>query len=120
MNFDLSVDQRTIKSTAREFLAARYPLAEVRRLALEDERRFTDNQWDEMVELGWPEIAEIGTVEMVVVAEELGYALAPTPLQSTWAAGLLGADIVGGRRGAVVVDGLAADAGAADVLVDWD
>ena len=73
-----------------------------------------------MVELGWPEIAEIGTVEMIVVAEELGYALAPTPLQSTWAAGLLGADIGDGRRGAVVVDGLSADAGTADVLVDWD
>ena len=42
MNFDLSEDQRTIKSTAREFLAARYPLAEVRRLALEEERGFTD------------------------------------------------------------------------------
>jgi len=120
MNFDLSDDQRTIKSTARELLAARFPLAEVRRLAFEDERGFTDAQWREMVELGWPEIAEIGTVEMIVVAEELGYALAPTPLQSTWAAGLLGADVGGGRRGAVVVDGLAADAGAADVLVAWD
>jgi alkylation response protein AidB-like acyl-CoA dehydrogenase len=120
VNFDLTDDQRTIKSTARELLAARYPLAEVRRLALEDERGFTDAQWGEMVELGWPEIAEIGTVEMIVVAEELGYALAPTPLQSAWAAGLLGADISGGGRGAVVVDGLSADAGTADVLVDWD
>ena len=120
MNFDLSEDQRTIKSTARELLAARYPLAEVRRLALEDERGFTDAQWDEMVSLGWPEIAELGTVEMIVVAEELGYALAPTPLQSTWVAGLLGADVSGGRRGAVVIDGIAADAGTADVLVDWD
>jgi alkylation response protein AidB-like acyl-CoA dehydrogenase len=120
MNFDLSEDQRTIKSTAREMLAARYPLEEVRRLALEDERGFTDAQWDEMVELGWPEIADIGTLEMIVVAEELGYALAPTPLQSTWAAGLLGADIGDGRRGAVVIDGLAADAGTADVLVDWE
>jgi alkylation response protein AidB-like acyl-CoA dehydrogenase len=119
MNFDLSDDQRTIKSTAREFLGARYPLAEVRRLALEEERGFTDAPWREMVELGWPEIAELGTVEMIVVAEELGYALAPTPLQSTWAAGLLGAEIGGERRGAVVVDGVAADAGAADVLVDW-
>jgi alkylation response protein AidB-like acyl-CoA dehydrogenase len=119
MNFDLSEDQRTIKSTARELLAARYPLAEVRRLALEDERGFTDAQWDEMVQLGWPEIAEIGTVEMIVVAEELGYALAPTPLQSTWAAGLLGASLDGGR-GAVVIDGQAFDAGTADVLVDWD
>jgi alkylation response protein AidB-like acyl-CoA dehydrogenase len=120
MNFDLSDDQRTIKSTARELLAARYPLAEVRRLALEDERGFTDAQWDEMVALGWPEIAELGTVEMIVVAEELGYALAPTPLQSTWVAGLLGADVSGGRRGAVVIDDVAADAGTADVLVDWD
>jgi alkylation response protein AidB-like acyl-CoA dehydrogenase len=120
MNFDLSEDQRTIKSTAREFLAARYPLAEVRRLALEDERGFTDAQWNEMVELGWPDIAELGTVEMIVVAEELGYALAPTPLQSTWAAGLLGAELGGDRRGAVVIDGLAYDAAAADVLVDWD
>ncbi len=109
MNFDLSEDQRTIKSTAREFLAARYPLAEVRRLALEEERGFTDRQWDEMVELGWPEIAELGTVELVVLAEELGYALAPTPLPSTWAAGLFGAPLDG--RGALVVDGLAADAG---------
>jgi alkylation response protein AidB-like acyl-CoA dehydrogenase len=120
MNFDLSEDQRTIKSTARELLAARYPLAEVRRLALDDERGFTDAQWEEMVALGWPEIAELGTVEMIVVAEELGYALAPTPLQSTWVAGLLGADVSGGRRGAVVMDGMAADAGSADVLVDWD
>ncbi len=120
MNFDLTDDQRTIKSTARELLAARYPLAEVRRLALEDERGFTDAQWDEMVALGWPEIAELGTVEMIVVAEELGYALAPTPLQSTWVAGLLGASLSGAARGAVVIDGVAADAGTADVLVDWD
>jgi len=119
MNFDLSDDQREIKRTAREFLAARYPLSEVRRLALDDERGFTDEQWNEIVELGWPEIAELGTVEMIVVAEELGYACAPTPLQSTWAAGVLGADISAGR-GALVVDGLSADAGTADVLVDWD
>jgi hypothetical protein len=44
MNFDLSDDQRTIKSTARELLAARFPLSEVRRLALEDERGWTDAQ----------------------------------------------------------------------------
>ena len=119
MNFDLSDDQRTIKATAREFLAARYPLSEVRALAVEDERGWTDQQWNEIVELGWPEIAELGTVEMIVVAEEFGYALAPTPLQSTWAAGLLGGDISSGR-GALVVDDLAADAGTADVLVDWD
>jgi alkylation response protein AidB-like acyl-CoA dehydrogenase len=117
MNFDLSEDQREIKATARQFLAARYPLAEVRRLALDEERGFTDAQWEEMVALGWPEIAEIGTVELVVLAEELGYAAAPTPLQSTWAARLLGA---GEGRGALVVGELAYDAAYADVLVDWD
>ena len=118
MNFDLSDDQRTIKSTARELLAARYPLAEVRRLALEEERAFTDAQWDEMVALGWPEIAELGTVELVVVAEELGYALAPTPLQSTWAAGLFGA--LGRARRARRRRRGRRRRHYADVLVDWD
>ena len=97
MNFDLSEDQQDIKRTAREFLGARYKLEEVRRLAVEEERGFTDAQWEEIAGLGWPElpVAEsgLGIVELAVVAEELGYALAPTPLQSTWAAGLLGADV---------------------------
>ena len=117
MNFDLTEDQREIKRTARDFLASRYTLEKIRAIALDGE---PDPHWDEIVELGWPDIAEYGIVELAVVAEELGYALAPTPLQSTWAAGLLGADVGDGRRGAVVVDGLAADAGTADVLVDWD
>lgn len=97
MNFDLSEDQEAIRRTAQELLAERYPLAEVRRLALSDERGFTDAQWAEMAGLGWPGIAipealggqGLGVVELAVVAEELGHALAPCPLQSTWAAGLL-------------------------------
>ena len=52
MNFDLTDDQNLIKSTAREFLAARYKLDEVRRLALEEERGFTDEQWEEITGLG--------------------------------------------------------------------
>jgi len=113
MDFDLSEDQRTIKRTAREFLAARYRLDEVRRLALEEERGFTNAQWDEIAGLGWPELADpeqgLGTVELVVVAEELGYAVAPSPLQSTWAAtALLAAAgradaLAGGRRGTVAM-----------------
>ena len=94
MNFDLTEDQLLIKRTARDFLAARY---KVRRLALEEERGFTDAQWEEIAGLGWPELAVpeeqegqgLGAVELAVLAEELGYALAPTPLQSTWAAALL-------------------------------
>ena len=87
MNFDLSDDQHDIRRSAQEMLAARYKLEEVRRLALEEERGFTDAQWQEMVDLGWPELLDdLGTVELAVIAEQLGYALAPTPLQSHWAA----------------------------------
>jgi alkylation response protein AidB-like acyl-CoA dehydrogenase len=97
MNFDFTDDQQAIKRTARDFLAARYPPSEVRRLALEDDRGFTDAQWAEIAELGWPGLAiaedhgglGLGAVELVVLQEELGYALAPTPFLSSVAAGLL-------------------------------
>jgi len=97
MNFDLTEDQRAIQRTARELLAARYKPEEVRRLALEEPRGFTDEQWREMAELGWPGLAVresaggagLGMVELAVVAEELGWSLAPTPLQATWQAALV-------------------------------
>jgi alkylation response protein AidB-like acyl-CoA dehydrogenase len=151
VNFELSDDQQAIKRTARDFLAARYKLEEVRRLA-EDERGFTDEQWTEIAGLGWPGVMisedrgglGLGALELVVICEELGYALAPTPFLSTVAAGLLlaagGAEdeleglASGERRGAVAlsdedgppqaVDGrlvatkiAVPDAGSADVLV---
>ena len=86
MNFDLTDDQREIRRTAREFLAARYPPEQVRAIALDGA---SDPHWDEIAELGWPDIAELGTVELAVLAEQLGYALAPSPLAATWAAKLL-------------------------------
>jgi alkylation response protein AidB-like acyl-CoA dehydrogenase len=96
MNFDFTDDQRAIKRTAREFLEARYKLELVRELA-GDDRGFTDAQWSAIAELGWPGvmIAEehdglgLGAVELIVIEEELGYALAPSPLHSTVAAALL-------------------------------
>jgi alkylation response protein AidB-like acyl-CoA dehydrogenase len=117
MNFDLTDDQQLIKRTAHDFLAARYKLEEVRRVALEEERGFTDEQWEEIAGLGWPELAVpeeqegqgLGAVELAVLAEELGYALAPTPLQSTWAAALLLAaageagQLAAGKRGTVAM-----------------
>ena len=105
MNFGFSDDQQAIKRTARDFLAARYPLATVRQLA-EDDRGFTDAQWQELVELGWPGVIipedsgglGLGIVELVVIAEEMGYALAPSPWFSTHVRGV---DADGGRhRGA--------------------
>jgi alkylation response protein AidB-like acyl-CoA dehydrogenase len=96
MNFDFSDDQQAIKRTAREFLQARYKLELVRELA-GDERGFTDEQWEAVAELGWPGVMVdeehgglgLGAVELIVIQEELGYALAPTPLLSSVAASLL-------------------------------
>jgi alkylation response protein AidB-like acyl-CoA dehydrogenase len=96
MNFEFTDDQQAIKRTAREFLAARYK-PEVMRALAEDERGFTDEQWHELADLGWPgvTIAEehgglgLGAVELVVIAEEIGYALAPCPLHSDVCAALL-------------------------------
>ncbi|MEA2272522.1 MAG: hypothetical protein QOI98_1230, partial [Solirubrobacteraceae bacterium] len=102
VNFSLTDDQEAIKRTAREFLAARYKPEEMRRLATEEERGFTDEQWSQVAELGWPGLVVseadgglgLGVVELAVVQEELGYALAPTPFLSDAAAALLltGAD----------------------------
>ena len=96
MNFEFTDDQQAIKRTAREFLAARYK-SEVMRALAEDERGFTDEQWREVVELGWPGVLVseehgglgLGVVELVVIAEEMGYALAPSPLHSDISAALL-------------------------------
>ena len=74
----------------------------------------------EIVALGWPEIAELGTVELVVVAEELGYALAPTPLPVDVGGRSVRREL-GGRRGALRRStGWPPTPRYADVLVDWD
>jgi alkylation response protein AidB-like acyl-CoA dehydrogenase len=99
MNFDWNDEQRAIKDAARDLLAARYPLEEVRRLATEDATgaSYADAQWDEFVSLGWPGIfvAEehggqgLGVVELVILQEEMGYAVAPSPFFANAAAGLV-------------------------------
>lgn len=94
MNFDFTDDQHAIKRTARELLADRIPLEAVRELA--EGGRYGDGLWDELRELGWPGIfigeehggQGLGAVELAVLAEELGYALAPLPFLSNAAAGL--------------------------------
>jgi alkylation response protein AidB-like acyl-CoA dehydrogenase len=148
MNFDLTDDQRAIQRTARDFLADAYSPAEVRRLAYETDRGFTDEGWAAICELGWPALLVpedhgglgLGVVELAVVQEELGAALAPSPFLSTVVAAALidaaGSDeqrarwlpalASGEARGAVATladgDGWTAvpDAGGADVLVARD
>jgi alkylation response protein AidB-like acyl-CoA dehydrogenase len=95
MYFDLTDEQQAIRSTARDFLAARYKSERIRELA-ESEHGFEQSDWSEMAELGWLGLAlpeewggqGLGIVELAVLFEELGYALAPTPLLSNTVAGL--------------------------------
>jgi alkylation response protein AidB-like acyl-CoA dehydrogenase len=116
MNFDLTDDQRSIQRTARDFLAARYKPEEIRRLAYETDRGFTDEGWAAICELGWPAllVAEehgglgLGVVELAVVQEELGGALAPSPFLSTVAAAALIADAGSDEQRARWLPGLAA------------
>ncbi len=140
MNFDFSDDQRTIKDTARELLANRAPLAKVREAA--EAGRGDDALWRELGELGWPGIAvgeehggqALGVVELAVLAEELGLALAPVPLlgsalaalaiehagsdaqRERWLPGLAAGELTGGFGPA----GLLADGPGAGVLVVLD
>jgi alkylation response protein AidB-like acyl-CoA dehydrogenase len=95
MYFDLTDEQQAIRSTAREFLAARYRSERIRALA-DTADGFEQSDWEEMAELGWPGLAlpeewggqGLGIVDLAVLFEEMGYALAPSPLLSTTVAGL--------------------------------
>jgi alkylation response protein AidB-like acyl-CoA dehydrogenase len=94
VNFDFTDDQHAIKRTAKDFLADRFTFERVRELA--ESRRYDDAAWREMCELGWAGIfvderyggQGLGMVELVILMEELGYALAPVPFLSNAAAGL--------------------------------
>jgi alkylation response protein AidB-like acyl-CoA dehydrogenase len=95
MNFDFTDDQHAIKRTARDLLTDRFPADRVRELA--EAERYDDAAWTELCELGWTGIAipeehggqGLGTVELIILMEELGYALAPVPFLSHSAAGLV-------------------------------
>src|ERR1700756_1418964 len=142
MDFDLTEDQREIKSVARELLAARSPFARVREAA--EAARYDDALWREIVDLGWPGIAVpeqyggqgLGAVELAVLLEELGYACAATPFLSTavaaaviaaggtdeqrerWLPGLISGQTTAGIGTAdLVVDGAGADVA---VVIDDD
>src|SRR5947209_2445265 len=94
MDFDLTEDQKEIKRVARELLAARSPWPKVREAA--ESGSYDPGLWRELVHLGWPGISVgeehggqgLGAVELSVLAEELGYACAATPLVPSAAAAL--------------------------------
>ena len=95
MYFDLTDEQQAIKATAHDFLASRFKSERIRELAA-DGAGFDAAGWGEMAELGWPGLAlpeewggqGLGIVELAVLFEEMGYALAPSPLLTNTVVGL--------------------------------
>jgi alkylation response protein AidB-like acyl-CoA dehydrogenase len=96
MYFDLTDEQQAIRATARELLGARYKSERIREL-IETDHGFEQADWEEMSGLGWPGLAlpeewggqGLGTVDLAVLFEEMGYAVAPSPLFSNTIAGLV-------------------------------
>ncbi|HEX5713099.1 MAG TPA: acyl-CoA dehydrogenase family protein [Solirubrobacterales bacterium] len=95
MYFDLTDEQQAIKSTAHDFLAARFKSERIREIAASEDGVDPEG-WREMAELGWAGLAlpeewggqGLGIVDLAVLFEEMGYALAPSPLLSNTVAGL--------------------------------
>ncbi|HEY1373868.1 MAG TPA: acyl-CoA dehydrogenase family protein [Candidatus Binatia bacterium] len=88
MDFDFNQDQELIKKTAREFLASECPARVVRET--ENRGGYSPELWKKMADLGWTglPVAEefggsgAGFLDMCILVEEIGRALAPVPLIS--------------------------------------
>lgn len=90
MDLGLNEVQQMLKTSAQEFLARECPTTLVREME-EDERGYPDDLWRQMASLGWtgvpfPEVYG-GTggdfLDLAVLLEEIGRALAPSPYIST-------------------------------------
>lgn len=123
MEFGFSDEQEALRDGARSFLADR-GMAYVREMWA-DERGFTDDVWDRIVNLGWTGLLVpvehgglgLGLVDLVVVQEEMGRACFGGPwfssaVLATLAAGRLGLDdrleslAAGATRGTVALEEL--------------
>ncbi len=90
MDLGLTEIQQMLKSSAQEFLARECPMTLVREME-EDERGYPDELWRQIAGLGWagvPFPEQYGGtggdfLDLAVLLEEMGRALAPTPYFST-------------------------------------
>ena len=90
MNFDFSDDQKQLRDQARRFLAEKCPPKAVRAV-LEGKADYDRELWKGLAEMGFLGVAipeefggtGAGHLELCVIAEELGRALAPVPFAST-------------------------------------
>ena len=93
MDLDLSDEQRELETSVREVLDREHSVELARRVVEEqqDAAKAVDELWMRMVALDWPSVTVpesdgglgLGAVELAVVAEQLGRALAPGPFIAT-------------------------------------
>jgi len=91
MNFDFSDDQKFLKGEARKFLEANSPATRVRKVLDDDAKGYDEALWKAVGAQGWMGAAipeahgglGLGHLELCVIAEELGRAVAPIPFAST-------------------------------------
>jgi acyl-CoA dehydrogenase len=90
MNFDFPDEMKELREQAKKFLSERCPTS-VPRGILDGTEPFHRGLWQEMSDLGWvgaaiPEEyggAGLGHLAVCVLAEEIGYAIAPVPFSSS-------------------------------------
>lgn len=91
MNFDFSDDQKFLGNEARKFLSAACSMAHVREVLNDENMSHHAGLWAKIVDMGWLGTAipenygglGLGLLELCVLAEEMGRALAPVPFAST-------------------------------------
>ena len=91
MNFDFSDDQKALKSEARRFLEANASTERVRKVLDDATKPYDEALWKAVGQQGWLGAAipeeygglGLGHLELCVIAEELGRAVAPIPFAST-------------------------------------
>jgi alkylation response protein AidB-like acyl-CoA dehydrogenase len=90
MNFEFSDDQKQLRDQARRFLAEKCPPKAVRTV-LEGKASYDKDLWKGLAEMGFLGVAipeefggtGAGHLELCVIAEEMGRAVAPVPFSST-------------------------------------
>jgi alkylation response protein AidB-like acyl-CoA dehydrogenase len=90
MNLEFSDDQKFVQKTARDYLSENAPLS-LCRAVLEGNKPYDPALWKGVAEMGWlgtavPESyggAGLSHLELVLIAQELGRALAPIPFSSS-------------------------------------
>ena len=90
MNLDFSDDQKFLQDEARKFFDKEGGLTNTRKV-MDDSLSHDEALWGKVLELGWtgiriPEEYDglgLGHLELCVIAEEIGRALAPIPFSSS-------------------------------------